>query len=250
MQTYTEEFIVRRFEIDVRSRLLLQALCMAMGEAAGNHALRLGFGTEQLAAHNLTWVLVKMRVVMNDMPKMREKFTLETWPTTVERLQFRRDFIMRGEGGEVFARAVTQWVIMNTTTRRLDKIPEDFVKLRPAEPKYALENGNIRISAVENGQAGAVFPIRLSDMDHLEHVNNTKYIDFALEAAHNFAEKNEAFKNKILQQLDVNFRAEARYGDVVSSYTCVDKEQKNALLHSLIREGQELARLRTVWKDA
>ena len=248
--TYTEQFFVRRFEIDRNTKLLLQALCMAMGEAAGNHALKLGFGTEQLSEHDLTWVLVKMRIVMEDMPKMRETFTLETWPTTVERLQFRRDFIMRDGSNNIFVRAVTQWVIMNTKTRRLDKIPDAFVKLRPDAPNYALEDGNIRIGTVENGFAGSEFRIRLSDMDHLEHVNNTKYIDFALETAHGYAQNNPDFQNKTLQQLDVNFRAEAVYGDTVLSETAEEAGVENTLLHSLKRSGtgQELARLRTVWK--
>lgn len=255
MQPYMEQFIVRRYDVDADSRLRVQALCIAMGEAAGNHATALGCGTSQLLSGNRAWVLVKMRIVMEEMPRFQEPFSIETWPTTVERLQFRRDFLVRDKREGICARAVTQWVIMNTETRRLDKLPEAIAALRSAERRAALEDGDIRIPQIDSGAQGPRFPIRLSDIDDLQHVNNTKYIDFATEAALCHCRRDTLppdgtfFFGNRLKGLDIIFRAESRYGDTVTALTRQEGDNPGVLLHSLLREdsGQELARVRTLW---
>ncbi len=256
MQPHMERFLVRRYDVGADSRLRVQALCTAMGEAAGNHAHILGCGTHQLLAGNRAWVLVKMRIVIEKMPCLQEPFAIETWPTAVERLQCRRDFLIRDRRESICARVVTQWVIMNTETRRLDKLPDVIIALQPGGKPCALDDGDIRIPQIESGIEGPRFPIRLADIDDLQHVNNTKYIDFALEAALCYSQRDtlpadrEFFSHKTLHGLDMIFRAESRYGDTVTTLTQQEGDNPQVLLHSLQREdsGQEFARVRTLWR--
>ena len=244
MLTHTESFTTRYHEMGTDHRLRVQSLCNYMEEAAGVHATALGVGLEQMSANGLTWVLAKMSIRFHRMPGAHEQVLLETWPAGVERLQFRRDFALRDTAGALLAAAVTQWVVIGLASRRVERMPQDIAKLQPETPRYAVEDGDIRIPAVDGAAAGPVFPVRLADIDQNNHVNNVRYVDFALEAAHVFG------ASGTLRQLDLIFRAEGLRGDVIAATTAKEEGGPGTrLVHSLRRQsdGQELARARTIF---
>lgn len=253
MHTYIQPFTTRYYELGQDHRLRVQALCNYMEEAAGLHADALGVGLERLMTQGLTWVLAKMRLEVQNLPGGGEPLRVETWPVSVERLQFRRDFLVFGRNEEILAAAVTQWVVVGLESRRIERIPESVAALRPKTPRFALEDADIRIPALQGEQEGPVFPVRLSDIDQNRHVNNNRYMDFILEAADVFGAQGP------LKRLDIIFRAEGLRGDVIGSRVCVDTgadkraeegtaETRHGLLHSLYRvsDGQELVRARSV----
>ena len=91
------------------------------------------------------------------------------------------------------------------------------------------------------------FPVRRSDQDSNQHVNNTVYADWALETVPDEVAAGH------LSSLEVSFRAEALYGDSILS-RCIATPAANGTecLHQIVnsRDGRELARLRTRWKGA
>lgn len=240
MNVYQEVFPTRRHEMGRDKLLRIQCLCNYMEEAAGAHADRLGVGLERLGRDGLAWVLAKLRLELHRRPGPEELVTVHTWPVSVERLQFRRDFIAYDEAGQVLATAVTQWVIMGLASRRMERFPEEVQRLNPDNPPTAQDSGDIRIPAVREARPGPLFPVRLADIDQNQHVNNGRYVDFTLESAL------AAGMDDTPQRLDIVFRAEGRRGDVIACASA--KEDNVTLLHSLFRQsdGQELARARTV----
>ncbi len=249
MLTHTEQFTVRRTELGTDFRVRAQAVCNYMEEAAGNHAAALGVGVEHLAADGLAWVLAKMRILFQRFPEAGERLSLETWPVSIERLQFRRDFSLCDAKGEEIITAVTQWVVLGIASRRIERIPQNIAHLRPENPRYAVADGDIRIPAIPDDptrHAGPAFPIRLADIDQNQHVNNVRYVDFALEAAYSSGSAGP------LRQLDLIFRAEGLRGDIIASATDRENGTPHSLIHSFYRQGtgQELARARTVWGEA
>lgn len=244
MQPHIETFTTRYHEMGCDRLLRVQCICNYMEEAAGVHADHLGVGLERLGRDNLAWVLAKMRLDVRRRPVAETAVRIETWPVAVERAQFRRDFLMLGPDGEVLAAAVTQWVVINTSTRRLGRFPGYVAGLQPEQPRLALEDGDIRIPAVgAEGVHGPVFPVRLADIDQNRHVNNGRYVDFALESADTAGAAGE------LRRLDIIFRAEGLRGDSIASACRREDEYPGSMVHSLFRQGDgtELARVRTVF---
>lgn len=242
MEPHVEHFLTRRYEMGRDHLMRPQCICNYMEEAAGIHADKLGVGLDRLAQDGLAWVLAKMRLRLFRRPAPGERVVLETWPVSVERVQFRRDFILYDESRQTLATAVTQWVIMGLASRRVERFPSRFAALVPDNPPLAQESGDIRIPPVDNGRPGPLFPIRLADIDQNEHVNNGRYIDFALEAAHTAGKPGEPV------QIDLIFRAEALRGDTIACATATEKDAPGSLIHTLSRQSdsQELARARTV----
>lgn len=246
MQPYQEHFTARYHEMGPDHKMRIQCILNYMEEAAGKHAEALGAGLDRLGQSNLAWVLAKMRLILYRRPAAGETVTVETWPVKMEKLQFRRDFILYGPGAgrerEVLATAVTQWVVINLETRRLERFPPYVAAMEPKDPPLAQESGDIRIPAVPaDARQGPSFPVRLADIDQNQHVNNGRYVDFAFEAA------DAAGMPQTISQIDILFRSEGLRGDVIASRSHME-EARNSCVHSLYRQGdgQELARIRTV----
>lgn len=243
MQPHQEHFVTRFHEMGLDHKMRIQCICNYMEEAAGNHAEALGVGLSRLAENNMTWVLAKMRLILRRRPGAGESVMVETWPVKMERLQFRRDFIMYGPSREILAMAVTQWVIINFDTRRPERFPLYIAAMEPEDPPLVQENGDIRIPAVPgNARSGPSFPVRLADIDQNRHVNNERYIDFVLEAA------DVAGMSADLSQIDILFRAEGLRGDIIASRSAMEEGVQTSCIHTFYRQGhgQELARIRTV----
>jgi len=247
MKIYEECFSTRYHEMGIDHLLRVQCICNYMEEAAGKHAEILGAGIERLERDKLAWVLAKMRLDLVRRPGPLEEVRIATWPVKAERLQFRRDFIMYGAGDKVLATAVTQWVVMGLESRKLERFPLYIKEMEPENPPLAQEDGDIRIAAVPaDGVEGPVFPVRLADIDQNRHVNNGRYVDFALESADILG---AGQNGESLHRLDVLFRAEGLRGDIIASRALAEPDAPGSFIHSLYRQdsGQELARARTVF---
>ena len=90
------------------------------------------------------------------------------------------------------------------------------------------------------------FRVRHSDLDINRHVNNTVYVDWALETL-----PKDIIGRIRPEIIEVSYRAEANYGGRVLSRSCYDDGDSTSL-HQLVREGdgRELARLRVGWQPA
>ena len=113
----TEPFEAHSYAVDAFGQLSAPALSGWLQEAAGRHAEQLGVGVDALQARGLTWVLARQAVVVDRPVEMGERAEVVTWPSGADRLSALRDFEVRVDG-EVRARAVTQWIVLDLATRK------------------------------------------------------------------------------------------------------------------------------------
>ncbi len=240
----TETFKVRAYETGSDNRLTVQTLCNYLQEAAGLHAEELGSAFLYLQSLGITWVLCKMVLEVDEYPQAGALVSVQTWPASTERIQCRRDFFWRDADGRLLGRAATYWVIANMKTRRLERLP-DFVRaVFPPEPFYALADPRDTIQALklEPDAEGLAIIARLADIDRNQHVNNVRYIDWALESL-----PADIRNSRRLVGLTVDFRAEAMLGERIEAYAAPMED--GSWHHGIFRRAdmRELARARTVW---
>lgn len=245
--TYTESFRVRGYEVDENSLVPVQSFCAYMEEAASIHADRLGFSIERLQSEGITWVLARMRMEIYNLPGVGDDVVVKTWPVVVERLQFRRDFDIRDGAGKALAKAVTDWVVVNLNTRKVERIPPFIAAGQPPDPEYALEKEKLRLPEQTGAPERGTFVVRKADIDRNRHVNNVRFIDWILESV-----PEEFSRGKKLNGLQLIFRAESLYGDTVIARGAPAGERdegREAFLHSLVRasDSTELVRAKSLW---
>lgn len=249
---HKERFTIYTFQEDESGTATVQALCEYMQEAAGNHAAELGVSIERLHAEGVAWVLARMRISPERLPSVHDVIEIETWPVGVEGLQFRRDFIVRSDRGEVLARAVSHWVVVSLASRKVGRIPRFIAEVALDNTATAMDDAKHRLPQAGPEHEACAFRARLADMDRNRHVNNVRYMDWILESV-----PNGIRDEKCLADIELMFRAESCRDDTVSARTMPDMggdssagADESAFCHSLVRSGddRELVRARTLWR--
>jgi acyl-ACP thioesterase len=152
-------------------------------DIAAFHAANLGGSVTRLHDElNVAWILVRVRVEVDRYPMYADEVTVETWPQKPRGL-YERDYrIRRASDGEVLVRAGSVWAIMNLATREVKR--DQFLDYAGVEIKKdrALGKSFGRMKPQPDGGLAYEKIIRYSDLDYNSHVNNSKYVDIAMDA--------------------------------------------------------------------
>ena len=190
-------------------------------EAAGQHAVYLGFGYDDLIATNTAWILSRVHVEFVDAPKWRENITLRTWHKGLNRLFFLRDFILTDDQGRERVKATTSWLVLNLETRRLVRDPK------------LMEEGTVCLdNVIETPADKVVMPkdiepqyvmdhhVAYSDVDMNGHTNNAMYMQWAMDAV-----DYDIASTRPVKWFTINFNHETKPGDIVALYKVVKEEE-------------------------
>lgn len=96
-----------------------------------------GFATEPLMVKlNLIFVMTRMLIRVEDYPRWGDPLEVETWFNKEGKIAARRDWgVTCPTTGRVLGSATSTWVMINTKTRRLAKLPTELIeKLEPFTP--------------------------------------------------------------------------------------------------------------------
>ena len=129
MNKYTQNITIPCYDTDASWRLKPVSFMNLAQEAAGCHAVHLGFGYDDLIASNTAWILSRMHIEFVDTPKWRDEVTLQTWHKGLNRLFFLRDFIMTDGDGKPLVKATSSWLVLNLETRKLVRDPKVIWKV-------------------------------------------------------------------------------------------------------------------------
>ena len=215
-----QNFTIPCFSTDASWRLKPAAFMDLAQEAAGQHAVHLGFGYDDLIKNNTAWILSRVKVVFVDTPIWREDMTLTTWHKGFDRLFFIRDFVMTDKEGRERVKATTSWLVLDLENRSMVRDPklcEDG-----ANPEHVLEVPADRVRMPRNVEAELVAEhvIGYSDVDMLGHANNAMYMQWAMDAV-----DYEIASKMPVKEFTINFNHEVKAGDKVELYrAAVEKE--------------------------
>lgn len=179
---------VRSYECAPDGKVTVANICNYLQEAASLNAEHLGFSKSNFEGlgQNLTWVMTRMRLELKRRPKWNDEVKVFTFPRPARRIVAWRDFILSDASGEEFARASTEWMMIDFATRRPVAIPA-FVTERAdaeAEPVFSEPLGfkvsNEMFDDVERPYTITAAP---SDIDLNGHVNNVRYITWLFDAS-------------------------------------------------------------------
>ena len=230
-------------EVGPAGCLGLVPLADHLQEAAAEHARHLGVSINRLAEVGLGWVMSRLIVRIERWPLSGETMRIETWPSKRVGHLFHREFRLRGESDLLIGAASSSWALFDVRARHVATTPKWLEEAVPWDPEEAV--GFERAAVPRIGIASyerSVVP-RLSDLDINGHVNNAQLLGWTLEAL-----PREFRIERVLREIDVQFRRECRLDDPVASRT----EAKNAGVfhHSVIRvdDGRELVRARSLWR--
>ncbi|XP_071689386.1 oleoyl-acyl carrier protein thioesterase, chloroplastic-like [Rutidosis leptorrhynchoides] len=278
--SYKERFVIRCYEVGINKTATVETIANLLQEVGGNHAQSVGFSTDGFATTttmrklHLIWVTSRMHIEIYRYPAWSDVVEIETWCQSEGRIGTRRDWIIKDHAnGEVIGRATSKWVMMNSDTRRLQKVSDDvrdeYLIFCPKTPRLAFpeENNNSlkKIAKLNDPAEYSTLGLvpRRADLDMNKHVNNVTYIGWVLESI-----PQEVIDTHELQTITLDYRRECQHDDVVDSLTSsellisklegsngsapskTDGQDLTPFLHLLRSAGKglELNRGRTEWR--
>jgi acyl-ACP thioesterase len=221
--TLYSDFRITSADTDMCKRIRAGAIVNLLIQSAINSAESLGFGFKGLRKQQLYWVLSRMTVEIYHPLTWNQEVQVETWPKTIERLLYMRDYILRDKSQNIVARATSGWLAIDAETKRpklLNEIEaEMFVHLNE---KHALKESPEKLQSTIEGDT---FDVQSSyfDFDLNGHVTSTRYIDWMMDTF-----TVEFHKNNFPKSFSINFMKETLPGDSLT----IIRSTKNGLQYS------------------
>ncbi len=231
MIKYTEKHTIPCYDTDASWRLKPTSFMNLAQEAAGRHAVYLGFGYDDLIKTNTAWILSRVHVEFVDTPKWRENITLNTWHKGLNRIFFLRDFLLTDDEGNTRVKATTSWLVLNLETRRLVRDPK-LMEEGTVCHEDVIETPADKVQMPKDVEAELVrrHTVSYSDIDTNGHTNNAMYMQWSMNSV-----GYDIMSSRPVKEFTINFNHETKAGDVVDIYRAVVEKEDS--LHVFV-EGR------------
>ena len=220
MEKFTQEYTIPCYDTDASGRLKPASFMNLAQEAAGQHAVHLGFGYDDLIATNTAWILSRVHIRFVDTPLWKENVVLNTWHKGLNRLFFVRDFRLTDKEGKTRVEATTSWLVMNLETRRLVRDPQLREGSECHEDVIATPAGKVQMPKDVEPQLMFEHLVAYSDIDVNGHANNAMYMQWAMDAV-----DYDIASTRPVKEVTINFNHETKAGDVVALYKSIIKTE-------------------------
>ena len=177
------DYPVRLNDISVDAKMRSWSVFNYLQDAASCHADHLGVGLKQLRDSDLSWVLSRIRVRMDEFPEYGDTLRISTYPSGFSRIFAYRQFVLTSaESGKFFGVAGSAWLTLN---------PANFRPISPAKhftglPQWEFEGETFfqeetldKLSApAEELTTPVEQRISAGQIDYNRHLNNAFYAMF------------------------------------------------------------------------
>ncbi len=202
---YTQHLIVKVDEVDVFKLMKIEATLKHFQEVAMIHAEMLGNGRNELAKHNAFWVLSRISLKINQLPKLEEEIYLKTWPNEQVKFMFPRNYVITNKDGKTLIEASSIWMIMNSNTRQVEVNPNYVIfnseldQIKGIKTNKVIFDENKKFKSIEH-------KIVYSDLDINQHVNNVSYLRWVFDLI-----DLDNLSSHQVTEVDINYLHELKY---------------------------------------
>ncbi len=165
---FTATATVRLGDSSPGGRARLDALARLLQDVADDDARDAGFG-------DFTWVVRRTAIAVHQFPVYLEPLELTTWCAGFGAAWAERRIAVRGAGGG-HVESSTLWVHLDGTTMRPARMPREFLDVFGPSAAGRTVSAKPTLAAAPSDVSGVPWPLRFTDFDVLEHVNNAVYL--------------------------------------------------------------------------
>lgn len=244
-KSYTKQYEVLYRDVDRNLTCKLSTMVDIFCDIGNAQAESVGDSIDFQLSHGCTWVFYKYDITVHKYPKYREKLNVTTIPVGFKKFYAFRKYIIKNEEGEVLAEALALFFLINIERRRPARILKE-------QYEFYGENGDMdkaldmdKIEKIEKEDYYKEFQIRYSDIDSNSHVNNVKYIEWAMESV-----PEDVIKDHEISRIKIMFEKETTYGNKIHVSAQIKEEDGELItLHKITNlEGEELTLLEAHWR--
>lgn len=210
---YYQDVELRFCDCDRHKRARIETLLRIMADLAGVAYGAKGYTHAWLWERDSVFLITRASVRVRRAPVSDERLTVETWEVCRKGAQYYRDFRFWDGAGNAVVEGRTTWVVVNPTSRAIQKpsaFPGSFdpvpEKIADALPPDRLQPGGVFTPV---GSRTVVY----SDIDGNGHTYNARYAGFACDVLP------AALLERPLADFRINFKREAVLGETLALET-------------------------------
>lgn len=230
--THTDTFSVSSTDTDAAYECRPSALFVFLQKAITGHSQIVGTSRDDvLAKYNCYWMVLRIWVRLNRPIIWGETLTVNVTVRHPQGTRIYRDCDLY-IGEEHVGEATTVWVLANRKTKRpinLENLPEFPTENPPTAKDITLS----RIIFPDNMELHDQRKLYYSDTDINGHMNNTKYVDLASDAA----ELNLRPHGVFMQEILISYVNECFAGEQLSLYR--GKQDGKLFIHGVGQDGTD-----------
>lgn len=245
-KAYEKEYELHYYDVDRKLRGDMSTIINILSDIGTKQSEELGSGMESLIENNMTWVFYNYDVRIFRNPTYGEKITVKTEAVGFKKFYALRSYEIKDSNGNIIVTANAIFLLINIEKRRMMRIPKDQYEVYGVDGDIQEDFKIPKLEEITEYKYEDTFRVRYSDIDSNNHVNNTKYIDWAIETL-----PEEIVNNYELHEIKVTFQKECKYGETVRVFTDVREEDGDSLVtvHKIeTLDNRELTRLIGYWK--
>lgn len=232
-------FLAEPFHCDLNNNLFIGHLGNHLLNAADFHSSDRGYGMAYLNTIHRTWVLSRLVIELNQIPKAYEKFIVQTWIDSAMRYFTSRNFKITNNDGRIFGYGKSIWAMIDTETRQ----PSDILSVREGlineyvdkdYPCPIVKPSRVKID--DNAELVRTIETHYNDVDINGHINSIKYIEHVL----NLWDV-DWYREHQIKRFEIAYTSESHQGDSLSFYrtSSTDEENQYNLKITRSKSGQE-----------
>lgn len=193
MEHYTKNIIVDFKETDRFLNLRLDSFVQMLNTVSMYHTVSLGFEPNYMENNHMAWVLYSWNLHLENGDYYAKKITFKTFAVFHRDIYSHRYFYVLDEESNIVGYAVAVWIVIDTKKRKMTRIPlkvQNVFMSSLDEKNQSIEKQIIEgipispLKKIRNMEYTyeREFPVRFNDIDSNLHVNNTVYVNWAMES--------------------------------------------------------------------
>ena len=188
---------------------------------ASEHAEKIGFGYLDMMASSQSWVLSRMLIEIEKLPRYTQSFTVRTWIENFTGIKSIRNFeIILND--QIIITSTSLWVVFNIEKRKAETLNLNTEHIKLMRNKSTTKNDLKKISLHTNQPVIGKHQVKLSDLDIANHANNVKYMEWCFDTL-----DPQSITNGSIRALEMNFLRELKLDDQVQITQGGTKEIEN-----------------------
>ena len=247
-KSFTKKYEIHYYEVNSKLRCKLSSMIDFICDVGTQQSEYFGGGIEYCTKNNCAWVFYKYDIKMYRYPMFGETISITTQPVGFKKFYGLRKYMINDEEGNLIGEALALFFLINIEKRRPMRIQNEQYDIYGVDGDVDYDISMDKIERNDEEQYHKQFNIRYSDIDSNNHVNNVKYVEWAIEAV-----PVDVIDNYVLKRIKVTFEKETIYGDkVLVSATVKEIDHINLKSYHTIRnnDGNELTLLEADWEKS
>lgn len=226
---YSHDWEINFLQCTPNGLLKHTELCNLLQLTAGYHAELGGLSFTDMQQHDQAWVLSRMRVEIDELPKWRDVVTVKTWIYDLQGSRSIRALEM-WLGDKKLAGSVTYWAVFNTKLRKAEALALPHEHFEKYPDREATAESFKKINLLRETTVAIDKKVLLSDLDIVFHANNVKYLEWCLDYI-----DHKPLLRQQLKSFDMNYMRELMLNDSIQinvatedkhTYFSVTKDEK------------------------